>query len=40
MEELMDNVIGRIPRYEELTDTGRATVDVVGVAPATKEKRG
>ncbi len=40
MDYLMENVEGEIPHYDELTDTGKATVDVVGVAPASKEKKG
>ena len=37
MDELVENVEGMIPRYDELSDIGKATVDAVGVAPATKE---
>ena len=37
MDYLMDNVIGSIPRYEELNETAKATVDVIGIAPSTKE---
>ena len=39
MDYLMENVEGEIPHYDELTETGKATVDVVGVASASKEKR-
>ena len=38
MDELVENVEGKIPRYGELSEVGKATVDAVGVAPATKEK--
>lgn len=37
MDWLVENVIGSIPKYEELDDTGKATADVVGVEPSTKE---
>ncbi len=40
MDYLMENVIGAIPRYEDLSEIGKATVDLVGVAPATKEGGG
>ena len=40
MDYLMENVVGGIPRYEDLSELGKATVDMVGVAPATKEGRG
>ena len=39
MDYLMENVVGAIPRYEDLSELGKATVDMVGVAPATKEGR-
>ena len=39
MDYLMENVVGEIPQYEELSDMGKATVDMVGVEPATKDKR-
>ncbi len=39
MDWLVENVIGAIPSYEELDDTGKATADVVGVEPSTKEKQ-
>lgn len=35
MDYLMDNVVGTIPVYDELSETGKATVGIVGV-PATK----
>lgn len=38
MDWLCENVVGAIPSYEELDDTGKATADVVGVEPSTKEK--
>ena len=38
MDYLMENVVGAIPRYEDLSELGKATVDMVGVAPATKDK--
>ena len=34
MDYLVDNVIGSIPPYDELTDMGKATVDAVGVQQA------
>ena len=37
MDYLMENVVGEIPHYEDLSELGKATVDMVGVAPATKE---
>ena len=39
MDWLADNVVGTIPAYEELNETGKATVGIVGVEPATKEKQ-
>ena len=39
MDYLMENVVGQIPEYEELSDVAKATVDLVGVDPATKDKR-
>ena len=39
MDWLVENVDGVIPRYGELTETGKATVDMVGVEPSTKEKQ-
>ena len=39
MDYLMENVVGEIPQYEALSDVGKATVDLVGVEPATKDKR-
>ncbi len=40
MDYLMENVAGEIPRYAELSEIGKATVDMVGVARATKEGKG
>ena len=37
MDYLVDNVIGVIPPYYELSDIGKATVDAVGVYPAKKD---
>ncbi len=34
MDYLVDNVIGRIPTYDELTEVGRETVDMVGIRQA------
>ena len=31
MDYLVENVVGNIPNYDELTYMGKATVDVVGV---------
>ena len=39
MDWLVENVDGEIPSYEELTETGKATVDLVGVEPSTKDKQ-
>ena len=36
MDYLLDNVRGTIPKYNELSDLGKATVDRVGVRPAMK----
>lgn len=40
MDWLCENVVGAIPKYEELDETGKATADVVGVEPSTKENAG
>jgi len=40
MDYLMENVAGEIPRYDELNDVGKATVDQVGVESATKGPHG
>ena len=39
MDWLVESVIGAIPKYDELDETGKATADVVGVEPSTKEKQ-
>ena len=39
MDWLVENVVGAIPKYEELDETGKATADVVGVEATTKEKQ-
>ena len=39
MDWLVENIVGAIPKYEELDETGKATADVVGVEPSTKEKQ-
>ena len=36
MDWLNENIVGSIPAYADLDDTGKATVDVVGVGPSTK----
>ena len=38
MDWLVDNVIGTIPGYDELKTFSKATVDVMGVTPSTKDK--
>ena len=38
MDWLNENITGAIPVYEELTETGKATVDMVGIEPSTKDK--
>ncbi len=37
MDYLVDTVVGTIPAYDDLSDTAKATVGIVGV-PATREK--
>ena len=37
MDYLVDNVIGSIPAYDELSDMGKATVDAAGVSKAKPE---
>ena len=34
MDYLVDNVIGSIPTYDELTPIGKATVDTIGIRQA------
>ena len=36
MDYLVDNVVGSIPAYDELTPLGQATVDAAGIEPSTK----
>lgn len=36
MDWLVENVVGAIPRYDELDDVGKATADVLGVEQSTK----
>ena len=38
MDWLVDNIVGSIPAYEELSEAAKATVGIVGV-PSTKEKQ-
>ena len=38
MDWLVDHVVGDIPTYEQLSDEGKATVDIVGVEPATEDR--
>ncbi len=40
MEELVENITGAIPVYDELTDLAKATVDLVGVGKASRDRRG
>ena len=40
MDWLAQNVEGSIPAYDELNETGKATVDMVGVERAVKDTRG
>lgn len=40
MDWLCENVIGSIPAYDQLTDLGKATVDMVGVGRAAKDRKG
>lgn len=39
MDWLAANVVGSIPSYEQLSDVGKATVDIVGVDRSTEDKR-
>ena len=36
MDYLVENVVGSIPRYEELTDIGKTTVDMAGIEKSQK----
>ena len=38
MDWLNENIIGGLPAYEELDDTGKDTVGIVGVDPAVQDK--
>lgn len=40
MDWLAENIVGSIPEYEQLSETGKATVDLVGVEAVSKDKRG
>ena len=40
MDWLAENIVGSIPEYDELSETGKATVDLVGVEIISKDKRG
>jgi basic membrane lipoprotein Med (substrate-binding protein (PBP1-ABC) superfamily) len=39
MDWLAENVVGSIPEYEELSDEGKATVDMAGIKPVTQSKK-
>ena len=39
MDWLAENIMGSIPSYEELNETGKATVDMVGVEAVSKVRR-
>lgn len=38
MDWLNENIVGALPAYEELDDTGKDTVGIVGVDPAVQDK--
>ena len=40
MDWLAENVVGRIPSYDELTDLGKATADTMGVSAVHRDRRG
>lgn len=40
MDWLAENIVGIIPDYDALNETGKATVDMVGVEAASRDKRG
>ena len=40
MDYLVDNVIGSIPTYDELSEMGKATVDTVGISKAKQKSEG
>lgn len=39
MDWLVENIEGSIPVYDELTEIGKSTVDMVGVDPAIKDRK-
>ena len=39
MDWLNENIVGAMPAYDELDDTAKATVGIVGVDPSTQDKR-
>ncbi len=39
MDWLAENIVGSIPEYDQLNETGKATVDMVGVDAVSKDKR-
>ena len=39
MDWLVENIEGSIPVYEELNDTGKATVGIVGIDLFTEERQ-
>ena len=39
MDWLAENIVGSIPDYDQLSEIGKATVDMVGVEAASKDKR-
>ena len=40
MDYLMENVVGAVPCYEELSELGKATVDMAGIWKASRDRRG
>ena len=40
MDYLVDNVVGSIPAYDELSDLGKSTVDVAGVSQSKPKAKG
>ena len=39
MDWLCEGVVGSLPTYDELSETGKGTVDIVGIDPLTKEQK-
>ena len=39
MAWLNENIVGSLPAYEELDETGKGTVGIVGVDPVAKEQK-